>query len=154
MHGVSADIRQARSADEAQLFTLARSFPTPTPPSLASFRAALHAKLVDDNSAVFVGERGGRLVGYVSGYRHITFYAGGFTAWVDEIMVAADDRRAGIGTQLMDAFERWAGEHDCVLVGLATAGAAQFYERRGYASKAGYFKRYLVTESPGAHPAR
>ena len=90
-----------------------------------------------------LGELDGRLVGYVAGYRHVTFYAAGLTAWVDEIMVATDHRGAGLGKQLMEAFEDWATLHNCVLVGLATRGAASFYERLGYASKAAYFKKYL-----------
>lgn len=40
-------------------------------------------------------------------------------------------------------FEDWARQRECVLVGLATSGAARFYERLGYISKAGYFKKYL-----------
>ena len=43
----------------------------------------------------------------------------------------------------MEAFEEWASLHNCVLVGLATRGAAPFYERLGYASRAAYFKKYL-----------
>jgi GNAT superfamily N-acetyltransferase len=58
-------------------------------------------------------------------------------------MVATDHRGAGLGKQLMKAFEEWASLHKCVLVGLATRGAAPFYERLGYASKAAYFKKYL-----------
>jgi GNAT superfamily N-acetyltransferase len=136
-------VRPAKIDDEAQLFALARSFPTPTPPAPDSFRAALSAKLSDDDSALLVFERNGQLVGYVSGYRHVTFYAGGFTAWVDEVMVAAEHRHTGIGMRLMNGFEQWAGKHECVLVGLATGSAAAFYERLGYISKAGYFKKYL-----------
>ena len=37
-------------------------------------------------------------------------------------------------------FEEWAAQCDCKLVGLATASATAFYERLGYASKAGYYK--------------
>jgi GNAT superfamily N-acetyltransferase len=136
-------VRPARLSDEAQLFVLARSFPTPTPPDLDAFRSALHTKLADEASALFVSELDGRLVGYVAGYRHVTFYAAGLTAWVEEIIVATDHRGAGLGRQLMEAFEEWASLHKCVLVGLATRGAASFYERLGYASKAAYFKKYL-----------
>ena len=140
---MNAMVRPARLTDETQLFGLARSFPTATPPDLATFRSAFHAKLADTASAVFVSELDGRLVGYVAGYRHVTFYASGLTAWVDEIMVATDHRGAGLGKQLMEAFEDWASLHNCVLVGLATRGAASFYERLGYASRAAYFKKYL-----------
>jgi GNAT superfamily N-acetyltransferase len=96
-----------------------------------------------------VAEHERRLVGYVSGYCHATFYAGGVTAWVDELLVLEPIRGTGIGRQLMDAFEQWAKDRESVLVSLATRGAAAFYEHRGYTSKAGYYKKYLATGSPG-----
>jgi GNAT superfamily N-acetyltransferase len=143
MGAMNATVRPAQPADEEPLFALVRAFPTPTPPDAAAFRAALRTKLADDAYAVFVSEGDGRLSGYVSGYRHATFYAAGFTAWVDEILVAQDVRGRGVGKQLMEAFEGWAAAHGCVSVGLATRGAAAFYERLGYASRAAYFKKYL-----------
>jgi GNAT superfamily N-acetyltransferase len=149
-----ATVRAAEPSDEARLFTLVRLFSTPTPPGPVAFRTTFHAKLADERSAVFVSERDGRLLGYVSGYCHATFYAAGSTAWVDEIMVAAGDRGAGVGQQLMAAFERWAVDHKCVLIGLATRGAAPFYERLGYASTAGYFKKYLGAVSNEAAQSR
>ena len=100
--------------------------------------------LADLSSALFVAEVDGRVVGYLSGSRHVTFYAAGYVANVDEIFVSADARKMGIGTSLMGSFEHWAVERDCVLVGLATRGASAFYERLGYASKAEYYKKYLV----------
>jgi GNAT superfamily N-acetyltransferase len=99
--------------------------------------------LADLSSTLFVAEVEGRVVGYLAGYRHVTFYAAGYVAWVDEIFVSAHARRMGIGKSLMESFEQWAIERDCVLVGLATGGASAFYERLGYASKAGYYKKYL-----------
>ena len=136
-------VRKATRGDERQLFALARSFPTPTPPELSVFRHAFESMLADCSSALFVAELDGRLVGYLAGYSHITFYAGGYTAWVDEILVSPDHRRSGIGKNLMDNFEVWARQRDCALVGLATAGASGFYEQLGYASKANYYKKYL-----------
>ncbi len=86
------------------------------------------------------------VIGYLSGYRHAALYAGGETAWCDEIYVHEDQRRSGVGKQLMLDFERWAEENRCVLVSLATAGAKSFYETLGYTSKASYFKKYLSSE--------
>jgi GNAT superfamily N-acetyltransferase len=94
-----------------------------------------------------VAEQEGRLVGCVSRYCHATFYAGGVTAWVDELLVLEPLRGTGIGRQLMDAFEQWANDQKSVLVSLATRGAAAFYEHRGYISKAGYYKKYFATDS-------
>ena len=142
---IMATIRPAAASDSRPLFELVRAFPTPTPPSLEQFSRALNAKLPDPFSCLFVAEHEGRLVGYVSGYAHPTFYASGPTAWVDELLVSEPLRGTGIGRQLMDAFERWAQDRRCVMVSLATRGAAAFYEHRGYSSKAGYYKRYFRT---------
>jgi len=81
----------------------------------------------------------------VSGYCHSTFYAGGQTAW--ELLVIETLGGTGIGRQLMDAFEQWSKDRQCVLVSLATRGAAAFYEHRGYTSKAAYYKKYFATVS-------
>ena len=131
-----ATIRAAAALDASPLFELVRGFPTPTPtpPKPEQFSKAL--SLPDPSSGLLVAEHERRLVGYVSGYCHTTFYAGGPVASVDELLVVEPLRGTGIGRQLMDAFEQWARDRQCVLVSLATRGAAAFYERRGYTSEA------------------
>jgi GNAT superfamily N-acetyltransferase len=119
-----ATIRPAAASDRSALFALVRAFPTPTPPNSEQFSRALHAKLPDPSSCLLVADQEGRLVGYVSGYCHATFYAGGVTAWVDELLVLEPLRGTGIGRQLMDGFEQWANDRRSVLVSLATSGAA------------------------------
>jgi GNAT superfamily N-acetyltransferase len=136
-------VRRATQRDERELFALGRAFPTPTPPDFSTFWHAFELILADLSAALFVAEVDAQLVGYLAGYRHITFYAAGYTAWVDEIFVAAHARKMGTGKRLMEHFEEWAVQRDCKLVGLATAGATAFYEPLGYASKAGYYKKYL-----------
>ena len=89
-----------------------------------------------------MAEDAGRLIGYVAGYSHMTFYAGGSIAWVDEIWVEPPYRGRGTGRRLMKGFEAWALGRACVQVSLATRGAAPFYERLGYASGAAYYKKY------------
>ena len=99
--------------------------------------------LADLSAALLIAEVDGRVVGYVAGFRHVTFYASGYVAWIDEIFVSPDVRERGIGRRLIESFEVWADQQDCKLVGLATGGAAPFYEKLGYASRAGYYKKYL-----------
>lgn len=140
-------IRPAQTIDAEPLLRLVRLFPTPTPPDDVAYRAALQEKLVDGNSFLAVAQEGSTLVGYVSGYCHTTFYAGGKTAWVDELFVLEQFRQLGGGRALMNAFEVWAAQRGCKLVSLATAGARAFYERLGYATKAGYYKKYLDTQT-------
>ncbi len=121
-----------------------KQFPTPTPCPEATFSVLLESKLKDPRSCVLVAEQDGALIGYVSGSVRTAFYAAGATAWVDEILVVPKSRSGGIGQQLMSAFEAWAADNQSVSVALATRGAAPFYEKLGYESKAGYFKKYLA----------
>jgi GNAT superfamily N-acetyltransferase len=139
-------VRRATVGDEFGLFALVSLFPTPTPPSRETFASTLRLKLRDPDAFVAVAEVGGELVGYVAGDAHETFYAGGKVAWVDEILVAERARRQGVGRALMEEFEAWAENGRCRLIGLATRGAASFYEELGFEDSAGYFKRYLRPE--------
>ena len=136
-------IRRAKLADELGLFALVRQFPSATLPSNEAFAQSLRLKLKDNDALVAVAELDGRLVGYIAGDAHETFYAGGKIAWVDEILVAESERRRGIGRALMTEFENWAAGGRCRLVGLATEAAASFYEELGFEPGDGYFKRYL-----------
>jgi hypothetical protein len=82
-------VRPAQPNDQETLFDLVRLFPTPTPPTDGAYSAAFRAKLLDSSSFLAVAEDGAALVGYVSGYCHTTFYAGGKTAWIDELLVVS-----------------------------------------------------------------
>jgi GNAT superfamily N-acetyltransferase len=139
-------IRRARLADELALFALVKQFPTQTPPTPESFAQSLRVKLKDSDAFIAVAEIDAKLVGYIAGDAHETFYAGGKIAWVDEILVVAQERRRGVGRALMAEFEDWAAGGRCQLVGLATRNATEFYEELGFDSSAGYFKRYLRPE--------
>ena len=136
-------IRTATALDQDALFELVCSFPSPLLRTPDAYADGLRIKLSDPSYATLVAEDNGRLIGYLAGYAHRTFYAGGSIAWVDEIWVEPDYRDRGTGRLLMDAFEDWASRRGCVQVSLATRGAAPFYEKLGYASNAGYFKKYL-----------
>lgn len=136
-------IRTPTEADSPALLELVRQFPTPTPSSAAELAAIFVRKLNDSTAYIFVAEDEVGLVGYVSGCRHTAFYAGGDTAWVDEVLVSPSHRGRDIGGLLMEAFEQRAAAECCKLVSLATAGAGPFYSKRGYETKAGYYKKYL-----------
>lgn len=139
-------VRRARVADELALFALVKQFPTSTAPSSEAFAHSLRLKLKDADAFVAVAEIDTLLVGYIAGDAHETFYAGGKIAWVDEILVVANERRRGVGRALMAEFENWAAGGRCRLVGLATRAATEFYEELGFEASSGYFKRYLRPE--------
>jgi GNAT superfamily N-acetyltransferase len=138
-------IRKPEQADSQAIIGLVRLFPTPTPSSAAKLTEIFVRKLSDPASYMLVAENENGLIGYASGYRHAAFYAGGDTAWVDEILVSPSHRGRDIGSLLMEEFEQRAAADGCRLVSLATAGAGPFYSGRGYETKAGYYKKYLVS---------
>jgi len=82
-------------------------------------------------------------LGYLLGFRHLTFYASGPVAWAEEVLVPSGHRGRGTGRALMTAFERWAAGHGCALVALATRRAAPFYRALGYEDSATYFRKVL-----------
>jgi GNAT superfamily N-acetyltransferase len=89
------------------------------------------------------GDGDGDPLGYLLGFRHLTFYANGPVGWVEEIGVESGHRGHGIGRALMAAFEQWAAGHDCALVALATRRAVPFYRALGYEESAVYLRKIL-----------
>ena len=151
---MSVSVRPVVAADAPALFLLVQQFPSPTPCPAETFEVLFESKLKDPRSCIIVAELDGALIGYVSGSVRTAFYAGGATAWVDEILVAPESRSGGVGRQLMSAFETWAADNRSVLVALATAGAAKFYEKLGYESRAGYFKKYLAGDDTSSSESK
>jgi GNAT superfamily N-acetyltransferase len=140
-------VRQASTPDLDRLTALVQLFPAPAVPDESYIRSCFTAAISDPKAYVAVAvDADGAIVGYLSGYRHLAFYAGGETARCDEVLVRADQRRRGVGRHLMRAFELWAGKSRCVLVSLATAGAKEFYQTLGYETGASYFKKYLSSD--------
>lgn len=77
----------------------------------------------------FTARRGDRVVGVVSGWTNLG------VAHVSDLIVAADERRLGVGSQLLAAFEDLASRRDCRRLSLRTvegSPAQSFYEERGW----------------------
>jgi GNAT superfamily N-acetyltransferase len=127
--GAVADL----AAGLAQSFTFSRArFDLSYPALLAAGDAALLLAAGDDDH-----------LGYLLGFRHLTFYANGPVGWVEEVFVRSQDRGRGIGRALMSAFEQWAAGQGCGLVALATRRAAPFYRALGYQESAIYHRKVL-----------
>ena len=62
--------------------------------------------------------------GYLMGYIHPTFYASGFVGMIQELYVKPRHRRKGIGSELIDHFEKWGLRHDVKLTTLASRRAS------------------------------
>ena len=139
----TATIRPARAADAGAILSLARPFATSFAIDEPTFHRSYSELLTSTETRLLVAESESRIVGYLLGFDHYTFFASGRIAWVDEIMVGESCRRQGIGGLLMREFEAWARARECRLVALATRRAAAFYEAIGYEESAAYLPKLL-----------
>jgi GNAT superfamily N-acetyltransferase len=140
---MTATIRLAVAADVGAVLSLARLFATTFALDEGAFRRSYSALVATAGARLLVAESGTRIVGYLLGFDHDTFFANGRVAWVEEVMVDESYRRRGIGEALMRELEAWARSRECRLVGLATRRAAAFYEAIGYEESAVYFRKIL-----------
>ncbi len=136
-------IKLATPADADALFELAQQLATSFRPQREAFEQCLRELAADPSTWLAVAERDGVVLGYCLGFDHVTFYANGRVAWVEEIVVRAEARRSGLGARLMRAFEDWARFRGAKLVALATRRAAPFYGALGYEESATYFRELL-----------
>lgn len=139
-------VRRAGADDADGVASLAAELAQSFAFSREAFDASYRALLAADDACLLLAVHGGP-VGYVLGFTHLTFYANGPVAWVEEIVVR--DRGRGIGRALMSAFEQWAFDRRCALVALATRRAAPFYLALGYEECATYFRKLPPGPSPG-----
>ena len=140
---MTTTIRVAQSADAEGVLALAKPFATSFVVEEQAFHRSFAELLASLQAHLAVAETAQKLVGYVLGFDHYTFFANGRVAWVEEIMVSEPFRRQNIGQLLMQEFEAWAGARGCKLVGLATRRAAAFYRAIGYEESAAYFRKLL-----------
>lgn len=136
-------VRRAGPPDGPAIFTLARTFATSFAVEQPAFEQAFAELLTQPDAFLAVAEADGKVIGYVLGFDHLTFFANGRVAWVEEVMVSESFRRQGIGRILMEAFEAWAAEREAKMIALATRRAADFYEALGYEESAAYFRKRL-----------
>jgi GNAT superfamily N-acetyltransferase len=143
VNGAHLQVRQAGRQDTAAVAALAGDLAMSFPFSRPAFEAGFPALLADPQACLLVAADGDDPVGYLLGFRHLTFYANGPVGWVEEILVRGEYRRSGAGRDLMTAFEEWAREGGCALVALATRRAAPFYRALGYEESAVYHRKIL-----------
>jgi GNAT superfamily N-acetyltransferase len=142
--GWHGQIRHAGDGDADGVAALAAELALSFEFSWEQFRVAYPALLAANGACLLLAVDGSESVGYLLGFRHLTFYANGPVAWVEEVVVRGRDRGRGIGRALMDAFEEWAAAEGCALVALATRRAAPFYLALGYEESAIYFRKVLL----------
>jgi GNAT superfamily N-acetyltransferase len=144
--GWRGEIRYARAGDIDGVAALAAELALSFEFSREQFRVSYPALLAENGACLLLAVDGSESVGYLLGFRHLTFYANGPVAWVEEVVVRGRDRGRGIGRALMHAFEDWAAAEMCALIALATRRAAPFYLALGYEESATYFRKILVNQ--------
>src|SRR5580704_17159545 len=136
-------IRRAEPQDCEAVLCLASAFATSFAVERSAFESSFPILLQEPNSFLVVALDDTKIVGYVLGFDHFTFFANGRVSWVEEIMVAENIRRSGIGRRLVEAFEQWARRRESKLVALATRRAEPFYSSIGYDPSATYLRKLL-----------
>jgi ribosomal protein S18 acetylase RimI-like enzyme len=98
------------------------------------------ARLLADRErcCVLAAERGTTVVGMVTAQLVVSTAEGAPSAWIEDVIVDAAERRRGLGGRLLAAVERWACERGAtrlqLLVDRENAPAVRFYERLGWGS--------------------
>ena len=77
-------IRKAEKADADAVFALAREFGLTFRPEREAFDEALPALLHDEDTLLIAAVADGRVQGYLLGNVHLTLFANGPVAWVEE----------------------------------------------------------------------
>ena len=141
------DIRFARAGDIPQLLMLIRRYWDFE--GIEGF-AALRLELVlkellthrPERGLIWIAESQQALVGYLIVVLLMSVEHQGLMGEIDEFFVLPEARSCGIGTKLLAAAEEELRQHGCVRLQLqlaaANSRARPFYERHGFATRAGY----------------
>jgi GNAT superfamily N-acetyltransferase len=136
-------IRRAEKSDADEVFALARDFGLTFRPEREAFDAALPELLANHDALLLTAVVNGHVHGYLLGFVHLTLFANGPVAWVEEAMVQSGSRRQGVGRALLEEFERWARSREAGYVAMATRRAPEFYHALGYEASATFFRKVL-----------
>ncbi len=136
-------IRRAEPKDSPAIFLLVSAFATSFAVEQAAFERSFDALVMQPDACIIVAETNGEISGYLLGFDHLTFFANGRVAWVEELMVSKAFRGKGVGRKMMEAFEAQAVERGNKQIALATRRAAEFYKALGYEESAAYFRKML-----------
>jgi GNAT superfamily N-acetyltransferase len=141
---VPVQVRAATAADASAVADLVSDLAQSFAFSRTAFDHAYPVLLASRDARVLLAVRGEQPVGYLFGVTHLTFYANGPVAVVEEILVRPQDRQRGVGRLLMTAFESWAAGLGCVQVTLATRRAVPFYRALRYEETATLLRKILT----------
>ena len=140
---LSPSIRLAEDADRDAVFCLVCDLATSFKVERQEFDAVFDGIQREDSIWLGVAESNAEVIGYLLGLDHLTFYANGRVAWIEEVAVRQDWRRRGVGRALTVAFESWTIQRGAKLIALATRRAAGFYQSLDYEESATYFRKLV-----------
>ncbi|MGI8450898.1 MAG: GNAT family N-acetyltransferase [Streptosporangiaceae bacterium] len=101
VEGSQVQIRAARTGDAGAVAGLAGE-PAPSFPfSRDQFDPAYPALAGSEDACLLVAAGDGECLGYVLGFRHLTFYANGPVGWVEELLVRQEHQGRGLGRRLL-----------------------------------------------------
>ena len=127
------------------MWPLARDFATSFIPDRVCFDRTWNQLVQATGTLALVAETGdGQLIGYLLANSHLTLFANGPVAWVEELMIDAEHRRTGVGGRLLQYAERWASAEGAAYLGLASRRAGTFYSALGYENSAVFYKKALT----------
>lgn len=88
-----------------------------------------------DRAAIFVAEEAGEVIGMCSAQITISTARGGYSAWIEDVILKPEFRGCGLMPQLLGELEKWARERGALrlqnLCDLTNAPALAFYEKWG-----------------------
>jgi len=137
-------IRAAQMADRDRLFDLLCQFAWSATPNREAFDVGFPAIMADNNTYLRVAcDETGMVLGYSLAVLQWTLYANGQIILLQELMVAPEHRRRGIGMKLIAALTDDARRAGAKEITVATRRAKEYYPRFGFTEIAGYFKMKL-----------
>ncbi len=94
VHSSQVRIRPASRVDPSTVGDLAGELAQSFAFSRTKFDLSYPALLAAEHACLLLAAEGGHGLGYLLGFRHLTFYANGPVAWVEEILVRREHRGA------------------------------------------------------------
>lgn len=97
---------------------------------------ALKQLLNDERGCVLVARSGGDVIGMCTAQRVVSTAEGGYSAWIEDVVVDGSYRGQGIGKQLLDGIRVWAKDQGIVrlqlLADVENRSALAFYNHTGW----------------------
>lgn len=138
-------VRRAVHDDAEEIFALTREFAMSVRPRREPFDQHLPALLDNPDALLLVAVVDGHVRGYLLGFVHLTLFANGHVAWIEEAVSQHGFRRRGLGRALLEEFETWARARDARYIALATRRAQEFYQALRYDSSGTYYRKTLMS---------